>query len=249
MGMNDPDLVAKQCADERGLVARRRVWDEFRDGPSSDDRTFDAVGEAAPRHLLEVGCGWGAMAERLVRDTGADVVACDLSPRMVELARRRGVHALVGSAEALPFPDASFDVVLANAMLYHVPDLHRGLTELARVLTDDGTLISTTFGRGHLREVWELVGEPEVDLTFRVENAQEILHGFFDEVEMQHDDATVTFPNADEVRTYVASSVTRSEFADLVPTFEGPFVAHSDFAVCVARRPRRREPNDGRQSY
>lgn len=160
---------------------------------------------------------------------------------MVELARGRGVRAFVGSAEALPLPDVSFDVVLANAMLYHVPDLDRGLAELARVLTDDGTLVATTFGAGHLREVWDLVGKPEVDLTFRVENAQEILRRFFDEVEMQHDGATVTFPNGEEVRTYVASSVTRSSYADLVPTFEGSFVAHSDFAVLVARRPHREE--------
>ena len=239
MGMNDPDLVARQYADERGLAARRRVWDEFRDGPSSDDRTFDAVVQADPRHLLEVGCGWGAMAERLAQGTAAEIVACDLSPRMVELARGRGVCAFVGSAEALPLLDASFDVVLANAMLYHLPELDRGLAELARVLTDDGTLVATTFGQGHLREVWELVGEPAVDLTFGVENGQEILSRCFDEVEMRHDGATVTFPNAEEVRTYVASSITRASYAYLVPEFEGPLVAQSDFAVFVARLPRR----------
>jgi len=237
--MNDPDLVARQYADEQGLAARRRVWDEFRDGPSSDDWTFDAVIEAAPRHLLEVGCGWGGLAERVARDTGADVVACDLSPRMVELARGRGVRAFVGSAGALPFPDASFDVVLANAMLYHLPHLGRGLAELARVLTDEGRLIATTFGQGHLREVWELVGEPQANLSFGVENGEEELRQYFRDIEMRHDDATVTFPNAEEARTYVASSITRSSYADVMPTFEGALVAHSDFAVFVARRPRR----------
>lgn len=242
MDMNDPDLVAQEYADERGLAARRRVWDEFREGPSSDDRTFDAVAEAEPRHLLEVGCGWGAMAERIARDTGADVVACDLSPRMVSLARGRRVRAYVGSADALPFPDASFDVVLANAMLYHLPDLDRGLAELARVVTDDGRLVATTFGAGHLREVWELVGEPEVDLTFRVENGENALLRHFEDVVSRHDGATITFPDAGEVLTYVASSITRSNHADLVPTFDGPFVAHSDFAVFVARRPRRPRP-------
>ena len=158
---------------------------------------------------------------------------------MVELARGRGVRAFVGSAEALPFPDASFDVVLANAMLYHLPNLDRGLAELARVLTDDGRLIATTFGQGHLREVWELVGQPQVDLSFRVEDGAEELRRYFHDIEMRQDGAAVTFPNAEEVRMYVASSITRSAYADVMPMFEGSFVAHSDFAVFVARRPRR----------
>lgn len=239
MDLNDPELVAQQYADERGLAARRRVWDEFREGPSSDDQTFDAVADAQPRHLLEVGCGWGAMAERIARDTGADVVACDLSPRMVELAHGRGMRAFVGSADSLPFPDASFDVVLANSMLYHLPDLDRGLAELARVVTDDGRLVATTFGAGHLREVWDLVGEPEVNLTFGVENGESALHRHFEDVVSQPNSAALTFPDADEVRTYVASTITRAAYADLVPTFEGPLVAHSDFAVFVARNPRR----------
>lgn len=238
MDMNDPELVAHQYADERHLAARRRAWDGFREGPSGDDLTFDAVVEAEPRHLLEVGCGWGAMAERIARDTRADVVACDLSPRMVDLARGRGVRAFVGSADALPFRDASFDVVLANAMLYHLPDLDRGLGELARVLTDDGTLIATTFGeQGHLREVWELVGGPTVDLSFNVEHGEDRLRRHFEETRVLHDRAAVTFPDAEEVRAYVASSVTRSAYAALVPSFEGPFVAHSDFAVFVAHHP------------
>jgi SAM-dependent methyltransferase len=237
MNLNDPEFVARQYADERALAARRRVWDEFRDGPSSDDVTLDAVVATAPRRVLEVGCGWGAMAERITRTTTAEVVACDLSPRMVELARARGVHAFVGSADRLPFADLSFDLVLANAMLYHLPDLDRGLVELGRVLTDDGRLVATTFGVGHLREVWRLVGDPQVDLTFRVENGDEVLRRHFAEVRRIRDGATVTFPNVEEVRAYVASSLSRSAFGDVIPAFDGPLVAHSDFAVFVAERP------------
>jgi SAM-dependent methyltransferase len=236
---NDPDLVAAEYADERRLAARRRVWNEFLEGPSGEDGTLATIAEAEPRRVLEVGSGWGELAERIASATKAEVIACDLSPRMVELAHARGVRALVASAQNLPFDDRVFDAVVANAMLYHLPDLDRGLHELARVLTDEGRLVATTFGAGHLKEVWELVGGPDIDLSFSAENGEAILRRVFGEVDVRVGRGTVTFPDVVEVRTYVASTLTRSKLEDRVPSFDGPFVAHSHVAVFVASRPRR----------
>jgi SAM-dependent methyltransferase len=236
---NDPDFVAAEYADERRLAARRRVWNEFLEGPSSEDVTLAAIAQAEPRRVLEVGSGWGELAESIGRTTGAQVIACDLSPRMVELARARGVRALVASAQNLPFDDRVFDAVVANAMLYHLPDLDRGLEELARVLTDDGRLVATTFGADHLKEVWDLVGGPDVHLSFSAENGEVILRRRFEDVEVRVGRGTVIFPDGGEVRTYVASTLTRSALEDRVPSFDGPFVAHGHFAVFVASRPRR----------
>lgn len=78
---------------------------------------------AAPASVLEVGCGWGELAARIIRETGAAVTAIDPSPRMVELARQRGVDARVGDVQELPFENGSFAAVVAAWMLYHVPDL------------------------------------------------------------------------------------------------------------------------------
>jgi len=58
-------------------------------------------------------------------------------------------------------------------------------------------------------------------------------------VELRRVTRTVTFPDADEVRTYVASTITRGAHADRLPAFEGPFVARGDYAVFVAARPLR----------
>ena len=91
------------------------------------------IAGASPRRVLEVGCGWGELAEWIARDTGAEVVAVDLSPRMVELARERGVDAGSPTCRQLLFADGEFDLVVAAWMLYHVPELDRGLGELARV--------------------------------------------------------------------------------------------------------------------
>ena len=64
----------------------------------------------------------GNFAERMARETSAEVVATDLSPRMVELTRERGVAARVADVQALPFADASFAGCIAQAVLEHVVD-------------------------------------------------------------------------------------------------------------------------------
>ena len=238
--IDDPDFVAREYGDESRLAARRRVWNEFLDGPNADDVAYEAVVEGLPGRVLEVGAGWGELAARVRAGTGARVVASDLSWRMVSLARDRGVTALLADAQALPFPDLAFDAVIANAMLYHVPDLDRGLGEIARVLARSGRLVATTFGETHLAEVWALVDGPGVDLSFQAENALEVLRRHFGAIDARLGGGTVTFPNADELRTYVASTITRSSLAARVPDFDGPFVAHSAFAVFIATEPRPR---------
>jgi SAM-dependent methyltransferase len=239
VGLNDPRLVASEYEDERRLAVRRRVWNDFLEGPSSEDETLAAVVEATPSTVLEVGAGWGELSARIAAATGADVTALDLSPRMAALARQRGVRAFVGDLQALPFADRTFDVVVANAMLYHVPDLERGLREAARVLTDGGRLVATTFGEHHTAEIWRMVGGPQAELAFSAENGVAILERWFERVERREGGGVLTFPNADEVRTYIASTITRSRFAERVPDVEGPIVTRAHFAVFVAERPRR----------
>ena len=68
----------------------------------------------------------GELAERVRKELGGEVVAVDISPRMVELARARGVDAHLADVQSLPFEDGEFDCVAANWVLYHVPDLDLG---------------------------------------------------------------------------------------------------------------------------
>jgi ubiquinone/menaquinone biosynthesis C-methylase UbiE len=137
-------------------------------------------------------------------------------------------------AERLPFPDDSFDVVVANSILYHVPDPTTAIAQFARVMRATSRLVATTYGRNHLREVWSLVGDAVVERSFGLENGRSLLETAFARVERRRGQGTVTFPNADEVRAYISSTVTRAHLADLVPDFDGPLIAHSDFAVFVA---------------
>lgn len=97
------------------------------------------------QHVLDVAAGTGIAAEAALRVVGVDgsIVAADLSPEMVEKARRRletvpNASVAVEDGQALSFPDASFDVVLCSLGLMFFPDPLRGLLEFRRVLRPGG---------------------------------------------------------------------------------------------------------------
>lgn len=99
---------------------------------------------------LDVACGTGDVAIRL-RAAGARVTGLDLTPAMLQVARRRadaaGLACIAGDIGALPFADATIDLVTAGYALRNVPDLDAGLRELARVVRPGGRLLSLDFNR------------------------------------------------------------------------------------------------------
>ena len=231
--LNDPDHVVRQYQTEAGLAARKAVYRDVT-GPDARELALEAVLNDAPNRVLEVGCGEGELAERLTA-TVPEVVAVDQSPRMVELTRVRGVDAHVADVQQLPFPDDSFDAVLAAWMLYHVPDLDRGLSEVARVLRPRTRLVATTNGADHLAELLALAGIERWELPFEAENGAEILRRHFSSVERQDAHGTVTFRDIDLVRSYFASSERLTSALDRLPeALDGPLVARRRPVVFVA---------------
>ena len=105
--------------------------------------------------ILDVGCGSGALDRMLAHQYGAanTIVATDLNPFLLREAATRaaedGVDATIrfqqANAEALPFPDASFDVVLSHMMLHFLTDPQIAIAEAARVLRPRGRLILADF--------------------------------------------------------------------------------------------------------
>ena len=235
MTLDDPAFVREQYADESGLEARRSIY-AGAEGPDAREVAFAAVAERSPARDLEVGCGPGELADRISRELAADVVAVDTSERMVALARARGVRALVGDVQALPFEDASFDCALAAWMLFHVPDLDRGLAELARVLQPGGRLVAVTNAAEHVAEIWNLVGVERVPLSFGRENGEELLRSHFASVERRDVDGRVKVRDSDAIRRYLASSSRGAEYVDAVPELEAPLVAGVRVTVFVAEK-------------
>src|SRR6185436_17769516 len=111
--------------------------------------------DAGPNErVLDVATGTGAVALELVRQHGCSVVGIDRSPEMLAVARERvaarGLGASIelheGRAEALPFPDASFDALTVTYLLRYVDDPAATIRELARVVRPGGTMSMLDFG-------------------------------------------------------------------------------------------------------
>ena len=106
--------------------------------------------------ILEVGSGPGHLAIRLGGEHGLDVTGVDLDPAMVERARANAAESaqsatpvfVVGDAAALPFPDASFDVVVSTMSMHHWAKPEAGLAELRRVLRPGGRALVWDFRPG-----------------------------------------------------------------------------------------------------
>ena len=112
------------------------------------------LGVAGPfaqgRDVLEVGCGTGLILSRLAA-VARRAEGVDLSPGMLEKARSRGLNVKEASATALPYPDASFDVVVSFKVLAHVPDILLALSEMARVCRPGGYVLAELYNPWSLR--------------------------------------------------------------------------------------------------
>ncbi|MGC4083619.1 MAG: ubiquinone/menaquinone biosynthesis methyltransferase [Vicinamibacterales bacterium] len=113
-------------------------------------RLVKMVGSGSETRALDLATGTGDIAY-LLQARGVDVYGLDITPRMIELARRKrqahGPRFLVGDMSSLPFDDASFDLVTTGYGLRNVPDLPRAIAEIARVLKPGGRLLSLDFNR------------------------------------------------------------------------------------------------------
>jgi SAM-dependent methyltransferase len=199
--LDNPVLVQWEYASEERLRTRNATYRELSDGPTAEDAAVEAVVEVAPQRVLDVGCGTGEIGARLAAELSAEVVAVDLSARMVQIARERGLTASVADVRQLPFRDGEFDCVLAAWVIYHVPDRERAIAELARVLAPGGRLVAVTLAEDNLCEVWELIGAPwERDISFDRDNGAAQLAPYFASVERRDVDTGVTFPDAAAVR-------------------------------------------------
>ena len=232
---DDPEVVREEYASETGLLTRSSIYADA-EGVDPNDVLMDLVAEEEPKYVLEIGCGPGVLAQRLRSERDVHVCALDISPRMVELARTRGVDARVGDVQDLPFENERFDCLIAAWMLYHVPDIDRGLREIARVLVPGGRLLAVTNSRRHLAELWSLVGQDRYEFPFNAENGKSILERHFSTVARTDFEGSVTFPDQAAASRYVAASIRGANLADRVPVLTAPLRATSRNAILVATK-------------
>ncbi|MHC4958271.1 MAG: class I SAM-dependent methyltransferase [Planctomycetota bacterium] len=163
---------------------------------------LDRIEWSGDERVLDVGCGNGGYRASVL-ERARSYVGGDMSRGM-----RPDVQLV---AAGLPFPDDAFDVVLANHMLYHVPDIDAAVAELARV---GRTLIASTNSVDTMKELTDAqeraLGQPPrlTDFSstkFSLENGSAYLERHFANVRVHKLEAALVFPDAEPVLAYIES--------------------------------------------
>jgi SAM-dependent methyltransferase len=248
--LTDQDyLLKRQYRDASNLEARVAVHKRFSTNPQGLLPWWVEQLEIPENaQVLEVGCGsggnWVEVVELIPRSW--QVTVSDFSPGMVAEARQRlaaldrPFTVVQADVQDLPFPDASFDAVIANYMLFHAPDLPCALKEIHRVLRPNGRLYAMTNGSKHTRELRELVNRVAPDTArseesdFSLDNGAAQLAPWFDHVEVNRYPDELVVTEAEPLLTYVRSWVTDlsdDQMRAIRKQIESELAAHGAFRV------------------
>lgn len=247
------DYVRDQYAQDANLRLRKETHRRFSQ-PQVDlvSWVLDHLSWTGREAVLDVGCGYGSWARETLARCGR-YVAADLSLGMLHALDLPEIERLNLDVQRLPFAHQTADIVLANYMLYHVPDRDRALAEIARVLNSGGRLVAATNSRHNMAELFQLErqalaliwgGEDRGSwaegfvgydvMTFNLENGASMLARHFASVERHDLPGALVFPEPKPVIDYIGSSRDRllglapegAAWDDIAGVLEGLLAAH-----------------------
>lgn len=183
-------------------------------------------------HLLELGCGNASLWVDNIDRIPSNISIClsDQSEGMLKDARQNIKRAYQTKVDALgsprnityrafdcthiPFEKDSFDLVIADHLLFYCNNLQQALSEIRRVLKPGGRLLASTYSSRHMAEITELVQEfnPDIVLSseklyerFGLENGEEILKAFFPKVQLLRYEDSIEIKEAEPLIAYILS--------------------------------------------
>lgn len=164
--------------------------------------------------ILELGCGTGITWKdntHLLQDC-KEVYFTDLFEGMIKEARANigehsNIHYEVVNAEDLIYEDERFDIVIANMMLYHIPNLDKALSEIRRVLKKNGIFYCATYGENGVESFINqmLSIQRERQHTFTLQNGKDILEKWFSSAEKLEYDDKLLISNYSDLVEYIQS--------------------------------------------
>lgn len=171
--------------------------------------------------VLEIGCGNGALWSENMQTLPENIhiALSDKSEGMIHEVRHlfsddpRFSFEVCDCAK-IPYADNSFDLLIANHVLFYCDDIDTALRECRRVLRPGGRMIAGTYGRDHMKEITQLVQafNPAIVLSadhlyekFGLENGGEILRRYFSEVSCRHYEDAIEISEAEPLISYILS--------------------------------------------
>jgi ubiquinone/menaquinone biosynthesis C-methylase UbiE len=219
--LNDRQYLEKQYKDSSNVESRILLHQRFSVNKHGwHPWVFDHFDLPTRGRILELGCGPGYLwLDNLDRiPAGWEITLSDFSPGMLEQTRqnlkgRSQFEYKVIDAQSIPLESGYFDAVIANHMLYHLPDMPAALKEIQRVLKPAGCFYTSTVGERHLIEMAELIGrfnhEPATwnrgTDAFTLENGMALLSPWFTEIRLYRYDDCLEVTEAALLVEYILS--------------------------------------------
>jgi ubiquinone/menaquinone biosynthesis C-methylase UbiE len=229
---NDPQyLKSDQYRDSSNLDARVVIHQRFSTNSYGWFQwVFDPLFKLPENaKILELGCGHGLLwRENISRIPMAwSITLSDLSPGMLDAAWRnlvvtgRAFQFKEIDAQSIPFQDETFDAVIANHMLQHVPDRPKAIAEIKRVLRPHGKLIATTIGKNHMLQLndWLARGSGGrlsgmYSLLFTLESGADQLKECFAHVSLSRYQDNLEVTDVEPIIAYIRSGITASDLRE-----------------------------------
>lgn len=222
--------VREQYKDDRNLSVRSNLHEKYSTNKQGFfPWLFGKYEFLRGYRILELGCGNGLQWQDRIRQLPVDciLVLSDFSEGMVKIvwekySNERNMLAQRIDIQNIPFPDNCFDAVIANHMLYHVPDLAKALSEVKRVLKSGGKFYAATNGNGgmhsYLKKAFERVN-PGINaftrnFSFSLQNGSEILSQFFGDVQRFDYEDSLSVTVTEDLTAWLKSAVTISSYSE-----------------------------------
>ena len=193
--LNETEKVKEQYSDDKNLQIRIRLHQKYSTNKQGFvSWLFDIYEFFDGCRILELGCGNGGQWKNQIENlpNKCSLMLSDFSDGMVDTVRKKyttyeKISFQQIDIQSISFPDESFDIVIANHMLYHIPDLSKALSEVRRVLRTGGKFYSSTPGNGGMYPFLHNAMKhfnPNTkaftqELSFNLQNGTDILTDYF----------------------------------------------------------------------
>lgn len=226
--VNQPETVQKQYQMTDNLNTRISVHEKYSTNKTGfGNWLFSHYDFSSGNKILELGCGTGDLWKSKLHllDKSTLLTLTDLSENMVHatkntLGDQNNISYAVVNIEEIPYNNNCFDQVIANMMLYHVPDLNRGLSEVNRVLKKDGYFYCATYGEnGIIPFIADLLKDYGITDTtnknFTLQNGNRILKKYFSEIRRLDYEDSLAVTDINDILDYICSLSDMTSIAKL----------------------------------